>query len=75
MRARVRTDMCARYMWVQAAGAAYAFKVAKKPNVVMCYFGDGATSEGDSHAGVCTCAVRPCARVPVRTCACMRART
>jgi len=25
--------------------------VTKNPNVVMCYFGDGATSEGDFHAG------------------------
>jgi 2-oxoisovalerate dehydrogenase E1 component alpha subunit len=37
----------------QAAGAAYALKL--NPNndaVVMCYFGEGAASEGDFHAGL-----------------------
>ncbi|XP_014488599.1 PREDICTED: 2-oxoisovalerate dehydrogenase subunit alpha, mitochondrial [Dinoponera quadriceps] len=34
----------------QAAGAAYAFKLDKKKACVVCYFGDGATSEGDAHA-------------------------
>lgn len=33
----------------QAAGAAYALKGTNR--VVMCYFGDGAASEGDAHAG------------------------
>ncbi|VDK49050.1 unnamed protein product [Cylicostephanus goldi] len=35
----------------QAVGTAYAFK--RKPNndrIVVCYFGDGAASEGDCHA-------------------------
>ncbi|XP_063381937.1 2-oxoisovalerate dehydrogenase subunit alpha, mitochondrial [Cydia fagiglandana] len=35
----------------QAAGAAYAFK--RQPNndrIVICYFGEGAASEGDAHA-------------------------
>lgn len=35
----------------QAVGAAYAMK--RKPNndsVVVCYFGEGAASEGDAHA-------------------------
>lgn len=36
----------------QATGAAYALKVAGKPNVVCCFFGDGAASEGDFHAGL-----------------------
>jgi 2-oxoisovalerate dehydrogenase E1 component alpha subunit len=36
----------------QAVGAAYALKRAKKPNVVMCYFGEGAASEGDFHAAL-----------------------
>ena len=35
---------------LSAAGAAYAFKMAKKDLCVMCYFGEGATSEGDAHA-------------------------
>ncbi|XP_003740591.1 2-oxoisovalerate dehydrogenase subunit alpha, mitochondrial [Galendromus occidentalis] len=34
----------------QAVGSAYAFKRAKKNLVVMCYFGEGAASEGDAHA-------------------------
>jgi 2-oxoisovalerate dehydrogenase E1 component alpha subunit len=36
----------------QAAGAAYALKVEKSPRVVACYFGEGAASEGDFHAGL-----------------------
>eukprot|EP00658_Telonema_sp_P-2_P084499 TRINITY_DN938_c0_g1_i4.p1 TRINITY_DN938_c0_g1~~TRINITY_DN938_c0_g1_i4.p1 ORF type:complete len:413 (+),score=102.41 TRINITY_DN938_c0_g1_i4:123-1361(+) len=35
-----------------AAGAAYAFKVLKGSRVVVTYFGEGAASEGDFHAGV-----------------------
>uniref|UniRef100_A0A914WCI9 2-oxoisovalerate dehydrogenase subunit alpha n=2 Tax=Plectus sambesii TaxID=2011161 RepID=A0A914WCI9_9BILA len=34
----------------QAVGSAYAFKRAKNGRVVICYFGDGAASEGDAHA-------------------------
>jgi len=34
----------------QASGAAYAMKIRKKNNCVICYFGDGAASEGDAHA-------------------------
>ncbi len=30
----------------QAAGAAYAYKLAKNGLCVVCYFGDGAASEG-----------------------------
>ncbi|CAH1793114.1 unnamed protein product [Owenia fusiformis] len=33
----------------QAAGAAYAFKRAQNGRCVVCYFGDGAASEGDAH--------------------------
>jgi len=33
-----------------AVGAAYAFKLDKKNACVICYFGEGATSEGDAHA-------------------------
>jgi len=33
-----------------AAGAAYAIKRAGKDACVICYFGEGAASEGDAHA-------------------------
>ena len=33
-----------------APGAAYAFKRERSGQCVMCYFGDGAASEGDAHA-------------------------
>lgn len=36
----------------QAVGAAYALKVAGEKRVVMCYFGEGAASEGDFHAAL-----------------------
>lgn len=36
----------------QAAGAGYALKIQGKKNVVMCYFGEGAASEGDFHAAL-----------------------
>ena len=32
-----------------AAGVALAFKMQKKPNVVVCFLGDGATNEGSYH--------------------------
>lgn len=44
----------------QAAGAAYALKVQGRKNVVMCYFGDGAASEGDFHAGLNIAATTRC---------------
>lgn len=34
----------------QASGAAYAFKRAQNNLCVVCYFGDGAASEGDAHS-------------------------
>eukprot|EP00795_Rhopilema_esculentum_P003045 gene3045-1323_t len=34
----------------QASGAAYAFKRAQNNRVVVCFFGEGAASEGDAHA-------------------------
>ncbi|XP_023240798.1 2-oxoisovalerate dehydrogenase subunit alpha, mitochondrial-like [Centruroides sculpturatus] len=34
----------------QAVGAAYAFKRAQNGLCVVCYFGEGASSEGDAHA-------------------------
>jgi pyruvate dehydrogenase E1 component alpha subunit len=41
-----------------AAGAAYAMKMRGEKSVVICYFGDGATSEGDFHVGLNFAAVR-----------------
>lgn len=43
-----------------AAGAAYAMRLEKDPHVAICYFGEGATSEGDFHTGVNFAAVRKC---------------
>ncbi|GAV03032.1 hypothetical protein RvY_13520 [Ramazzottius varieornatus] len=34
----------------QAVGSAYAYKRAQNGQIVICYFGDGAASEGDAHA-------------------------
>ncbi|EYE95032.1 thiamine pyrophosphate-dependent dehydrogenase E1 component subunit alpha [Aspergillus ruber CBS 135680] len=50
----------------QASGAAYALKLQalQNPNVpsriVACYFGEGAASEGDFHAGLNIAATRSC---------------
>lgn len=41
-----------------AAGCAYAMKVKKEESVAICYFGDGASSEGDFHVGLSFAAVR-----------------
>lgn len=41
----------------QAAGYAYAQKLRGKSNVTICYFGEGAASEGDFHAGLNMAAV------------------
>ncbi|CRX39077.1 thiamine pyrophosphate-dependent dehydrogenase E1 component subunit alpha [Estrella lausannensis] len=41
-----------------AAGSAYAMKLKKEKNIAICYFGEGATSEGDFHAGLNFAAVR-----------------
>lgn len=41
-----------------AAGAAYAMKIQGEKAVTICYFGEGATSEGDFHAGLNFAAVR-----------------
>jgi pyruvate dehydrogenase E1 component alpha subunit len=40
------------------AGCAYAMKVKKEKSVAICYFGDGASSEGDFHVGLSFAAVR-----------------
>ncbi|KZZ89591.1 2-oxoisovalerate dehydrogenase subunit alpha [Ascosphaera apis ARSEF 7405] len=50
----------------QAAGAAYALKLQSlrdpdiPPRVVICYFGEGAASEGDFHAALNVAATRKC---------------
>ncbi|ESO94099.1 hypothetical protein LOTGIDRAFT_175510 [Lottia gigantea] len=44
----------------QAAGAAYAMKMSKSENCVVCYFGEGTTSEGDAHAAFNFAAVLKC---------------
>lgn len=36
----------------QAVGSAYALKQAKSDKIVVCFFGEGAASEGDFHAGL-----------------------
>ncbi|CAF3526006.1 unnamed protein product [Rotaria socialis] len=36
----------------QAVGSAYAYKRAQKGLCVVCYFGEGAASEGDAHAAL-----------------------
>ncbi|BFZ07623.1 hypothetical protein BsWGS_10662 [Bradybaena similaris] len=44
----------------QAAGAAYAFKRKQNGLCVVCYFGEGAASEGDAHAAFNFAAVLNC---------------
>lgn len=44
----------------QASGYAYGQKMAGKDAVTICYFGEGAASEGDFHAGVNMAAVLNC---------------
>jgi 2-oxoisovalerate dehydrogenase E1 component alpha subunit len=41
-----------------AAGCGYAMKLQKEDAVAVCYFGEGATSEGDFHVGLTFAAVR-----------------
>ena len=41
-----------------AAGCAYAMKLQKEKSIAVCYFGEGATSEGDFHSGLNFAAVR-----------------
>lgn len=41
-----------------AAGCAYAMRLQKEKTVAICYFGEGATSEGDFHVGLNFAAVR-----------------
>ncbi|GAB3016988.1 thiamine pyrophosphate-dependent dehydrogenase E1 component subunit alpha [Bowmanella dokdonensis] len=44
----------------QASGYAYGQKMAGEPAVTICYFGEGAASEGDFHAGLNMAAVLNC---------------
>jgi 2-oxoisovalerate dehydrogenase E1 component alpha subunit len=44
----------------QASGYAYGQKMAGKDAVTICYFGEGAASEGDFHAGLNLAAVLDC---------------
>lgn len=44
----------------QASGAAYALKMEGKKAVVMCYFGEGAASEGDFHPALNMAATLNC---------------
>lgn len=41
-----------------AAGCAYAMKLQGEKSIAICYFGEGATSEGDFHTGLNFAAVR-----------------
>jgi 2-oxoisovalerate dehydrogenase E1 component alpha subunit len=41
-----------------ASGNAYAMKLLKEKTVTICYFGEGASSEGDFHAGLTFAAVK-----------------
>ena len=43
-------NICIFNFYILAAGAAYAFKRAQSGKIVICYFGEGAASEGDAHA-------------------------
>jgi len=44
----------------QASGYAYGQKMAGEPAITICYFGEGAASEGDFHAGLNMAAVLNC---------------
>lgn len=44
----------------QASGYAYGQKMAGEPAITICYFGEGAASEGDFHAGLNMAAVLHC---------------
>lgn len=46
----------------QAVGAGYALKLAGAKNIAVCFFGEGAASEGDFHAALSVAATR---NVPV----------
>lgn len=41
-------------------GAAYALKLSGEKRIAVCYFGEGAASEGDFHAALNIAATRSC---------------
>ncbi|KAJ0411754.1 hypothetical protein ATCC90586_006713 [Pythium insidiosum] len=43
-----------------AVGASYAFKLAKEDRISVCFFGEGAASEGDFHAALNFAATKEC---------------
>ena len=46
------TSSCVASQIPHAVGLAWAARIAKQPTVCLCFFGDGATSEDDFHAGL-----------------------
>jgi pyruvate dehydrogenase E1 component alpha subunit len=48
----VSTSSCVASQIPHAVGIAWAAKLRKEPTVALCFFGDGATSEDDFHAGL-----------------------
>ncbi|MBN2575838.1 MAG: 3-methyl-2-oxobutanoate dehydrogenase [Deltaproteobacteria bacterium] len=58
----VSTSSCVASQIPHAVGLAWAAKIRKEATVALCFFGDGATSEDDFHAGLNFAAVY---RVPV----------
>ncbi len=48
----VSTSSCVASQIPHATGLAMAARIRREKNVVLCFFGDGATSEDDFHAGL-----------------------
>jgi pyruvate dehydrogenase E1 component alpha subunit len=48
----ISTSSCVASQIPHATGLAMAAKIRRQSNVVLCFFGDGATSEDDFHAGL-----------------------
>jgi pyruvate dehydrogenase E1 component alpha subunit len=48
----VSTSSCVASQIPHATGLAMAAKIRREPSVALCFFGDGATSEDDFHAGL-----------------------
>jgi pyruvate dehydrogenase E1 component alpha subunit/2-oxoisovalerate dehydrogenase E1 component alpha subunit len=48
----ISTSSCVASQIPHAVGIAWAAKIRKQPTVALCFFGDGATSEDDFHAGL-----------------------
>ena len=45
---------------ITAVGSAYSYKMQKNGLCVVCFFGDGAASEGDAHAALNFAATLDC---------------